>query len=63
MASRFPFNLLNLIQPPDDMKRAPHKNSLHAISLAAGLSLKPSIRSAKGKTKLQQLRLSPALTH
>lgn len=39
------------------------KNSLHAISLAAGLSLKSSIRSAKGKTKLQQLRLSPALTH
>jgi hypothetical protein len=39
------------------------KNSLHAISLAAGLSSKSSIRSVKGKTKLQQLRLSPALTY
>lgn len=39
------------------------KNSLHAISLAAGLSLKSSIRSAKGQTKLRQLQLSPALTH
>jgi transposase len=39
------------------------KNSLHAISLAAGLSLKSSIRSAKGQAKLRQLQLSPALTH
>lgn len=39
------------------------KNSLHAISLAAGLSLKSSIRSAKGKTKLQELQLSPTLTY
>jgi transposase len=39
------------------------KNSLHAISLAAGLSLKSSIRSAKGQAKLRQLRLSPTLTH
>lgn len=39
------------------------KNSLHAISLAAGLSLKSSIRTAKGQERLQQLQLSPALTH
>jgi transposase len=39
------------------------KNSLHAISLAAGLSLKSTIRSAKGQALLQGLRLSPALTH
>lgn len=37
-------------------------NSLHALSISAGLSLQAKLATAQGRTRLQQLRLSPVLT-
>jgi transposase len=36
-------------------------NSLHALSISAGLSLQAKLATAHGRVKLQQLRLSPTL--
>jgi len=37
-------------------------NSLHALSISAGLSLQARLSTAQGRTRLEQLRLSPVLT-
>ncbi|MCA1602178.1 MAG: IS110 family transposase [Acidobacteria bacterium] len=37
-------------------------NSLHALSIGAGLSLQAKLATAQGRARLQQLRLSPTLT-
>lgn len=37
-------------------------NSLHALSISAGLSLQAKLATAQGRARLQQLRLSPVLT-
>ncbi|MCA1604866.1 MAG: IS110 family transposase, partial [Acidobacteria bacterium] len=37
-------------------------NSLHALSIGAGLSLQAKLATQQGRARLQQLRLSPALT-
>ncbi len=37
-------------------------NSLHALSISAGLSLQAKLATAQGRTRLQQLKLSPTLT-
>jgi len=37
-------------------------NSLHALSISAGLSLQAKLATAQGRTRLQQLRLSSVLT-
>jgi len=36
-------------------------NSLHALSISAGLSLQARLATAQGRTRLEQLRLSPVL--
>jgi transposase len=38
-------------------------NSLHALSIGAGLSLQARLSTAQGRTRLQGLRLSPVLAH
>ncbi len=37
-------------------------NSLHALSISAGLSLQAQLSTVHGRTRLQQLRLSPTLS-
>lgn len=37
-------------------------NSLHAITIGAGLSLQAKLATTQGRTRLQQLRLSPVLS-
>ncbi|MDQ3586705.1 MAG: IS110 family transposase [Acidobacteriota bacterium] len=37
-------------------------NSLHALAIGAGLSLQAKLATAQGRTRLQELRLSPVLT-
>lgn len=38
-------------------------NSLHAIALSAGISLKAKLRTRKGRERLAQLSLTPAFAH
>lgn len=37
-------------------------NSLHALSIGAGLSLQAQLSTVHGRTRLQQLQLSPTLS-
>jgi len=37
-------------------------NSLHALAISAGLSLQAKLATAQGRTRLEELRLSPVLT-